>query len=158
MDLERQLTNLEPERVAIMQVEGPSITGLRNTTNLIASLGSLMVEHLSPNSTWIWAFVSGGKTIFERMISNNRKNSCATTSHFIIPLSIVSPLYPNAQPLENKRWKFCDKYGGFGNLCNENNPENFDYSHLKPFENLLLKSIPVIITAGGENTLPVSKS
>ncbi|RXG71044.1 Protein O-linked-mannose beta-1,2-N-acetylglucosaminyltransferase 1 [Armadillidium vulgare] len=39
-----------------------------------------------------------------------------------------------------------------GDLCDESQPATLDYSHLEKFENPLLKSIPVIITAGSRTS------
>lgn len=132
----------------ILHVEGYSVKGLRNVTNLIAKLGSLMVEHLGPTSIWTWAFVSGGKTMFEKIVERAEKSLTQKAyGQIIIPLSDV-PMIHSDEKIEKMRWEFCSNYGVMGDICDENKPANLNFSYLENYENPALRSVPVIITAG----------
>lgn len=149
MDLKNTLLSITPERIIILHLKGiESIHGLRNATELLASFGSQMIEYLTPDSSWVWVYISGGKTLIENVINiGYTKSQPQTLLHFIISLSEVkNKISENKQ--EKDRWNFCAKYGAMTNLCDESDPANLSYTHLIKFENPRLKSIPVIVTSG----------
>lgn len=153
MDLNRHLENISPERIVILQTDGESIAGLRNATQLIASLGSVFVEHLIPGSIWTWAFVKGGRTLFEKyFLSENVKRFQYSSSSVFVKLSNLPSYHyiDNDNLFSQQRWDFCSNYGVMGDLCDESISSRTLKLKFNPSNTLdpVLKRIPVIITAG----------
>lgn len=149
MDLKRYIKNISPERIVILHLEGDAVMGLRNATQIISSLGSILVDHLDKQSIWTLVFSNGGKTFFEKITSHKHvKTQQKTSSHLWLPLSPI-PM-PLSQPFskEAERWKYCAMYGVMGDLCDESFPANLTFPEFNTFLDPNLESMPIIITGG----------
>lgn len=47
--------------------EGPGTLGLRHARTLFTDLGSAFVQYLGYATSWTWAFIKGGRTIYEAL-------------------------------------------------------------------------------------------
>lgn len=64
-DLVWWLSRVEPGRVVLLAAGGRASQGFRHARKLMASLGSVFVPSLAHDTSWSWAFLKGGRTLFE---------------------------------------------------------------------------------------------
>lgn len=67
-DLVWWLTRVEPGRIVLLAGGGRASLGFRHARKLLAHLGSIFVPSLGHDTSWSWAFVKGGRTLFESIV------------------------------------------------------------------------------------------
>ncbi|KAL7641511.1 UNVERIFIED_CONTAM: hypothetical protein RMT77_007382 [Armadillidium vulgare] len=151
-DLRRHLENTSPERIIVLNGQGSAIKGMRTTIDYLQSLGSTIKHCLGNDSTWTWVLIPGGKTLFEKCVFKSEFFLMYSSStHFWLPLSNIHLPNTSNNSVEVDRWRFCQRNGVMGDLCDETSPVPIIFKgtgEVDPF----LASIPVIIAAGIRTT------
>ncbi|KAK7080864.1 hypothetical protein SK128_002235 [Halocaridina rubra] len=127
-DLIWWLQQTSPGRLVLVTVSGFGNTvGLRRARMFFLYLGSVFARYLGITSSWTWAFIKGGRTIYENFSKGyqNRKElyeleqcSDIVNAEGIIELS-VAPLPASKNYFDQERWAYCNHEGGMGELCDE---------------------------------------
>ncbi|XP_064102767.1 protein O-linked-mannose beta-1,2-N-acetylglucosaminyltransferase 1-like [Macrobrachium nipponense] len=146
-DLQWHLQRVTPGHLVILSLAITGASGIRNATETLQEMGSLLAEHLTPGAHWSWVFIKGGRTISEVGVLHSQGDA-----HLHTQLSLQESPYPTASnTLEKSRWSYCETVGGMGELCDEYNPSFLpipEAPHLDKTAMDMLSKVPVIITAG----------
>ncbi|XP_063859957.1 protein O-linked-mannose beta-1,2-N-acetylglucosaminyltransferase 1-like isoform X1 [Scylla paramamosain] len=131
-ELSRVLTSLREGRLVLLtsyhDVSGRLGTDARDALH---ALGSWAAPHLGFKDAWTWAWVVGGSTLAEVLVTNaqgilTQPNPLAL--HLSLPPPAPSERFCNTWPsgdLWEKRRTLCDLHDGFGDLCSCDLPYPF---------------------------------
>ena len=149
-DLEWHLHRVAQGRVIVLAVSVIGLVGLRDATQRLISLGSLLAPHLPPEAYWTWIFIKGGRTLSETAVTTSHRtlytNLQFPLSDMLLPAYHTSPL-AYAQ-LEDMRWRHCSRRGVMGGLCDEHNPDPLPppITH-RVTRQAVLAQVPLVVTA-----------
>lgn len=145
-DLIWHFRNIPCGRIIIFGIVGNNTSsGLRDSRQYLAELGSIFAPYIMTDTNWVWIFIKCGHTILE------------TTSFFIQPtlhsnfsLSINALNYSLFEEDEREilRRKICEENEVLDDLCDSNSPT---IPNLMPTIFVRLKNlenVPIIVTAG----------
>ncbi|XP_066956988.1 protein O-linked-mannose beta-1,2-N-acetylglucosaminyltransferase 1-like [Macrobrachium rosenbergii] len=151
-DLQWHIQRIQTGRLVVLTVSGDGTSGLRQTANILANLGSAFALHVTMYTQWNWVFIKGGKTISETVILNGRgSNHLHTALHLNTWVNISKE---QDSLLSYVRQNFCEQQGGMADLCSEENPTQLPFPSSPPLDEATMKDlagIPIIITAGNRH-------
>ncbi|XP_045610253.2 protein O-linked-mannose beta-1,2-N-acetylglucosaminyltransferase 1 [Procambarus clarkii] len=123
LELVDTLRNLQHGRVALISSYYDASGRLEASSKAaLTSLGSFAAQHLTFRDCWAWAWLVGGSTLAEGLVTNAH----GTTSfpHSLDLQLVLPPPPPSSErlcdswsELWSKRQHFCDAYDGYGDLC-----------------------------------------
>ncbi|XP_064111515.1 protein O-linked-mannose beta-1,2-N-acetylglucosaminyltransferase 1-like [Macrobrachium nipponense] len=152
-DLQWHIQRIHTGRLVVLTVSSYGASGLRKTANILASLGSAFALHLTMYAQWNWVFIKGGKTISETVILNGKGSHHLHTALHLTTWVKVSKEQENSL-LSYVRLNFCEKQGGMGDLCSEENAPQLPFPPSPSLDEATMKDlagIPIIITAGNRH-------
>ncbi|XP_050721763.1 protein O-linked-mannose beta-1,2-N-acetylglucosaminyltransferase 1-like isoform X2 [Eriocheir sinensis] len=157
-DLVWWLSRVAPGRVVLLAAGGRASQGFRHARKLLANLGSIFVPSLAHDTSWSWAFVKGGRTLFESVARGRHRgqdapelSSGSVSAEGLVLL--MQGLGPAANsPQDHERWHYCAAHGAMGGLCDEHSPDPLPPPPPAPVAHqAALANIPVVVTAGARH-------
>ncbi|XP_042883768.1 protein O-linked-mannose beta-1,2-N-acetylglucosaminyltransferase 1-like [Penaeus japonicus] len=159
-DLSWWLQRVSPGRLVVITVTGRATLGLRHARTLFTDLGSTFASYLAQQTTWTWAFVKGGRTIYESILKGSRKTEITFAFDDIndsvyaegnIDLS-TEPLPTIIDNTDKERWQYCQLHGAMGGLCDEHSPDPLPPPSPPTLAHQsALANVPVVVTAGARH-------
>ncbi|XP_071548635.1 LOW QUALITY PROTEIN: protein O-linked-mannose beta-1,2-N-acetylglucosaminyltransferase 1-like [Panulirus ornatus] len=156
-DLVWWVGRVAPGRLVVMTAGGGATLGLRRARALFGDLGSVFAGHLGYRTSWCWAFLKGGRTVYEALARGTPVTQLdygpEHTSGNVCAEGLVLPLfgpYTLATSVnDEERWQYCAAHGAMGGLCDEYSPDPLPGPTCWAVAHqAALAGVPVVVTAG----------
>nr|XP_053650769.1 protein O-linked-mannose beta-1,2-N-acetylglucosaminyltransferase 1-like [Cherax quadricarinatus] len=159
-DLVWWVSRVASGRLVVMSCAGYASLGLRHARTLFQDLGAVFVPYLGYQTSWCWAFVKGGRTLYEAVIRGKSATQMIPDPEYasnsvyaegaLLPLYNPRPSVINATDLA--RWQYCEAHGAMGGLCDEWSPDPLPLPSAPPVGlQTALAGVGVVVTAGNRH-------
>lgn len=79
-----------PGRLVVLAAGDRAAFGLRHARVLFAHLGSVFIPFLGYNTSWSWAFIKGGRTIYEAVVRGPHTEQVSSKASHVTGLRYAS--------------------------------------------------------------------